>query len=166
MMEETQHKILILGIGNILMSDEGVGVRAIEKLETDYTLPPNITLLDGGTAGYALLDIIKNYEKIIIIDAVRGGREPGTIYRLTVDDILTKPNLKLSGHQIDLPEVIALAKKLGELPEVLLLGVEPGRLDYSTELGPEVSAAMDKLLEMVLDTVLVTDFQPIRVENL
>ncbi len=150
---KTQHKILILGIGNILMSDEGVGIRVIEKLERDYTLPPNVTLLDGGTAGYALLDIIQEYEKVIIIDAVLGGREPGTIYRLTADDILTKPDLKLSGHQIDLSEVIALAKKLGELPELLLLGVEPGNMDYSTELGSDVSGAMDRLIETVLNEV-------------
>ena len=80
------------------MSDEGVGIKAIEKLESDYSLPSNVTLLDGGTAGYALLDIIEEYEKVIIIDAVLGGSKPGTIYRLTVDDILTKPELKLSGH--------------------------------------------------------------------
>ncbi len=150
MTKKVQHKILILGIGNILMSDEGVGVRAIEKLEKDCTLPPNVTLLDGGTAGYALLDIMKDYDRIVIIDAVQGGGKPGTIYRLTTDDILSKPDLKMSGHQIDLSEVLLLAKKLGELPEVLLFGVEPGNMDYSTELGPEVSAVMDKLIGTVL----------------
>lgn len=143
--------ILILGIGNILMSDEGVGIKVIEKLEQDYSLPPNITLLDGGTAGYTLLDIMKDYEKIIIIDAVLGGKEPGTIYRLTANDIMTKPELKLSGHQIDLSEVVALAQKLRELPELLLFGVEPASMDYSTEIGPEVSGVMDRLIETILD---------------
>ncbi len=146
-------KILILGIGNILMSDEGVGIRAVERIEKDFKLSDNITLLDGGTAGYALLDIIKEYEKVIIVDAVLGGMEPGTIYTLTADDIMTKPDLKLSGHQIDLSEVVSLAKKLGELPELLLFGVEPGSLDYSSELGPEVSGVMDRLIETVIDEV-------------
>ncbi len=134
----TQPKTLIIGIGNPLMSDEGVGIQIIEEMEKTDSLPPDVTLLDGGTAGYALLDYMQGFDRVIIIDAVRGGGKPGTIYRLSYDDIIRQPDLKVSGHQIDLSEVLALARKLGELPELLLVGIEPGKLDYGMTLSPEV----------------------------
>ena len=143
-------KVLIIGIGNPLMSDEGIGIRIIEELGKKHNLPPHVSLLDGGTAGYALIDYMKGYEKVIIIDAVRGGKRPGSIYRLTSKEIIQQPQLKLSGHQIDFSEVIHLAEKLGELPEMVLIGVEPLKIDYGMELSREVKKVTASVIQSVL----------------
>ena len=146
-------KTLIIGAGNILLSDEGVGVRIVEKMEQGVPLPPQVTLLDGGTAGYALLDYMSGYERLILIDAVQGGGRPGEIYRLTYDDILREEEFKISGHQISLPEVLTLAKNLGALPETVLFGVEPERMEYSLELSETVTKAVDPVIQAVLKEV-------------
>jgi hydrogenase maturation protease len=142
-------KTLVVGLGNKLLSDEGSGVKTIEMLEKERNIPENFHLLDGGTAGYTLIDCMKDFERIIIIDAVKGGNRPGTIYHLSFEDIMKRPDLKLSGHQIDLPEVLLLAKKLGELPQVLLIGIEPENIGYGMELSPHVKSATDKVVKEI-----------------
>ena len=143
-------KTLIAGLGNILLGDEGVGVRVIEEIEKRFTLPADLSLLDGGTAGYALIDYIKGYDRLIMIDAVRGGKKPGTIYRLSEDDIQQRTDLKLSGHQISLPDVLCLAGKLDKLPEILLIGIEPKDMDYDLELSREVKDAAESVIESLV----------------
>lgn len=145
----TAKKTLIAGLGNILLGDEGVGVRVIEEMERRFTLPANLSLLDGGTAGYALIDYIKGYDRLIMIDAVKGGKEPGTIYRLSADDIQQRTDLKLSGHQISLPDVLLLAGKLDKLPEILLIGIEPKDMDYDLELSCDVKKAAEKVIDLL-----------------
>jgi hydrogenase maturation protease len=93
---------------------------------------------------------MKGYEKVIIIDAVRGGKRPGSIYRLTSKEIIQQPQLKLSGHQIDFPEVIHIAEKLGELPEMVLIGVEHFKIDYGMELSREVKKVTSSVIQSVL----------------
>ena len=144
-------KTLIAGLGNILLGDEGVGVKVIEEIEKRYNLPAYLSLLDGGTAGYALIDYIKGYERLIIIDAVKGGKKPGTIYRLNADDIQQRRDLKLSGHQISLPDVLCLAGKLDKLPEILLIGIEPKNMDYDLELSSAVRDAADKVIQALIE---------------
>jgi len=140
---------LIIGLGNILLGDEGAGVRVIERINEGCTLPENITTMDAGTAGYKLLDYMGGVDRLILIDAVRGGKPPGTIYRLNYDDIKNQPNIKLSGHQIDLPEVLALAEKLGKLPELVLIGIEPMMIDYGMELSKEVAGSIESVIDVV-----------------
>ena len=136
-----QKNTLIAGLGNTLLSDEGVGVKIITTLNNRGAIPENIVLLDGGTAGYTLIDCMKDFERLIIIDAVRGGDKPGTVYCFTFEDIINKPSLKLSGHQIDLTEVLLLADKLGELTETILIGIEPENMEYGEELSLSVKNA-------------------------
>ena len=147
---------LIVGLGNILLGDEGVGVRLIEELENRFIMPARLSLLDGGTAGYALIDYMKGYDRLIIIDAVRGGREPGTIYRLSADDIQQRRDLKLSGHQISLPDVLLLAGKLDKLPEILLIGIEPESMDYDLELSSPVRDAAGKVIESLVQEFAIS----------
>ena len=116
-------------------------------MEKRFTLPVDLSLLDGGTAGYALIDYIKGYDRLIIIDAVRGGKKPGMIYRLSADDIQQRTDLKLSGHQISLPDVLCLAGKLDKLPEILLIGIEPKNMSYDLELSSEVKDAAENVIE-------------------
>ena len=151
-------KTLIAGLGNILLGDEGVGVRVIEEIEKRFTLPADLSLLDGGTAGYALIDYIKGYERLIMVDAVRGGKKPGTIYRLSEDDIQQRTDLKLSGHQISLPDVLCLAGKLDKLPEILLIGIEPKDMDYDLELSREVKDAAESVIESIVQELGISPF--------
>lgn len=152
----TMKKTLIAGLGNILLGDEGVGVRVIEEMEKRFTLSADLSLLDGGTAGYALIDYIKGYDRLIMIDAVRGGKKPGTIYRLSADDIQQRTDLKLSGHQISLPDVLLLAGKLDKLPEILLIGIEPKDMDYDLELSSEVKGAAEKVIALLAQELFIS----------
>jgi len=146
-------KTLVAGLGNTLLSDEGSGVKIIEILEKKKSIPVNFHLLDGGTAGYTLIDCMKDFDRVILIDAVRGGDKPGTIYHLSFEDIMKRPELKLSGHQIDLPEVLLLAKKLGELPQVLLIGIEPENIGYGMELSQSIKLAIDKVVKEICSLI-------------
>ena len=149
----TAKRTLVAGLGNILLGDEGAGVRAVEELQKRRDLPQYVSLVDGGTAGYALIDLMKGYDRLIIIDAVRGGGPPGSIYRLLADDIQQRPELRLSGHQIALPEVLLLAARLGELPETLLLGIEPQEMEYGLHLSDKVNNAVQDVIRMVFEEV-------------
>jgi len=95
-------RILVLGVGNILFTDEGIGVRVVEQLQERYRFSTNVSLLDGGTLGMRLMDYIVKSDKLIIVDAVMGGQEAGSIYRLTGDDLRKSLSFKNSLHQTDL----------------------------------------------------------------
>ena len=153
MTSTSNKRILILGVGNILMRDEGIGVRVIEAIEASYKLPKNIQLLDGGTAGYTLIDCMDDFDRIIIIDAVRGGKSPGSLYRLSPDEIAGEKGLKMSGHKIELPELLALGQKLGRLPETTLIGIEPEDITWGMELSPALKSAVPAIIEAVFEEV-------------
>jgi hydrogenase maturation protease len=147
---EVRPSTLVLGVGNILLSDEGVGVHAIEAMK-DQDLPPDVEVLDGGTASLELLNILADRDKVIIIDAVVGGGEPGTIYRFTPDDIKYHSVTFTSLHQISLLETLTDAKYLGIAPKaVIILGVEPKEIDLGLEMTPEVSAVIPRVVELVM----------------
>ncbi len=142
--------VLILGVGNILLSDEGVGVRVIEAMQ-DMALPANVELLDGGTASADLIDYLSNRDKVIIVDAVQGKREPGTLYRFTPTDIKVQKDIHTSVHQIDLLEALTMAEYLGGVPQnIIIYGIEPKELGWGLELSPEVAAVVPKVIKLVL----------------
>ena len=142
--------ILVLGVGNILLSDEGVGVRVVEAIK-EMKLPDDVELLDGGTGAFDLLNVMADREKVIIIDAVKGGGEPGTIYRLSPEDIRMKKQHLTSVHQMSLPDTLAIAKISGCAPrDVVIYGIEPKRLDWGLELSPEVAAVVPRVMELIV----------------
>ena len=118
--------ILVLGVGNILLSDEGLGVRALELLRRGYEFPEEVSLLDGGTLGVDLLYYLEGTEKLLILDAVLGGKEPGTLYRFTGERVRGHFRRKVSMHDLGMQEVLALMELRGRFPEeIVLLGIEP-----------------------------------------
>jgi hydrogenase maturation protease len=148
-----QPSILILGVGNILLGDEGVGVRTIEAMK-DRELPDNVELLDGGTASIDILEYIKYREKVIIIDAVQGGGKPGTIYRFTPDDIQTRKPIYTSLHQVGILEALSTLKYTGGTPEdITIYGIEPESLEPSLELSPEIATIIPRVIELVLGEI-------------
>ena len=142
--------ILALFAGSTLMGDDGVGLAALERLRTEWDVGNAVELLDGGTWGMNLLPAIESAERLVVVDAVRSGREPGTVVRLEEDEIPRFFASKLSPHQIDLKEVLALAELRGTLPRTVALGVEPGRVELTTQLSPEVDAAVPILVRRLV----------------
>ena len=144
--------ILVLGIGNVLLTDEGIGVRALKELERRYTYPTNVELLDGGTAGIELLRHIRNRDYLIIIDAMKCGQEPGTVFRVEGDEVPAAFRTRISPHQLGLSDLLAAAMLTDELPKNLVLyGVEPESIDIGLDLTETVEANVDKLIGAVAD---------------
>ncbi len=143
--------ILVLGIGNVLMMDDSVGVRAIEELQRRYQFPDGVELLDGGTSGIELLGHISGRDNLIIIDALKSGHPPGTIVRAEGEDVPARFMTRISPHQLGLSDVLAAATISGQLPKNLLLfGVEPKTIELGLGLSDEVRASFDKLLDTVV----------------
>ncbi len=140
-------RILVLGLGNILLSDEGLGVRAVARLAETYRLGSEVEALDGGTLGLDLLYRLEGVTDLIIADAVKVGGAPGDLMRLEGDQIQAALALKMSMHQVGLRELLAVSALRGTLPpRVVLLGMEPQSLSWGTELTPPVAARLDLLV--------------------
>ena len=147
----TPGRVVILGIGNVLMRDEGVGIRVIEKLQRTYVFPENVSVVDGGTLGLGLLGLISEADHLIVVDAVRNGNNPGTLYRLSGNDMPRRVLEKNSLHQVDFLEALTLCQALGTVPESVILGVEPADIEtLSIELTEIVRSKMEVLTDMVL----------------
>jgi hydrogenase maturation protease len=146
-------KIVILCVGNVLLSDEGVGVHvANELLKIDF--PPNVSVFEGGTDGFRLIDIITGADRLIVVDAVKGGGDPGSLYRFDIDDVTHSPSgFKTSVHQIGILEVINLSELIGKKPRTTIIGVEPKSLDMGMELTPEIRAKMPRILDLVQEEI-------------
>lgn len=143
--------IVILGIGNILLSDEGVGVHVANEL-MKMELPPNISVVEGGTDGFRLLNVITEADRLIVIDAVKGGAASGSIYRFDIDEVKNVPSgFKTSVHQIGILEVIDLSGLIGKTPYTTVIGIEPKSLEISMELSPEVKEKVPRVIELVIE---------------
>jgi hydrogenase maturation protease len=143
--------ILVLGIGNLVMSDDGIGVRVVQQLAERYRFPAGVTVLDGGTLGLDLLPRLEGVARLLVVDAVETGRAPGTLVRLAGDDVPIVLETKLSPHQMGLKDLLAVAMLQGFAPqEMVLWGVQPERIEMSMELSPVVAAQLETLVEKVL----------------
>ena len=143
--------IAVFGIGNLLLSDDGVGVHVIHRLIKEYEFPEYIEFIDGGTKGLDLLPLFEERDKVMIIDAANFKKKPGTIDIIEGDKIPAFLSTKLSVHQIGLPDTL-FAAKLMEItpPEMCLIGIQPKSMDTAIELSETVSSQMGNLIEKVL----------------
>ena len=141
---------VVIGLGNPLMADDGLGIAALERLRAAGA-PSGVELVDGGTWGMNLLPLIEDARRVLLLDAIDVGAAPGTLVELERDEIPRLFARKLSPHEVDLREVLALAELRGTLPEeTAALGVQPRDVELSTELTAEVAAQVDALLERVI----------------
>lgn len=141
---------LVLGIGNILLRDEGVGVHVVQTLRGRH-LPEGVEIVDGGTAGPALIDFIADRPRVIVIDAVRANGKPGTVLRLTDADLAGSAAAAVSLHEVGLLEAILMARQLGCPPrEIVIFGVIPKDMGPGLDLTPEVAAVVPKVADLVL----------------
>ncbi len=150
--EETK-PVLILGIGNLLLRDEGVGVHIVEDMRR-MSLPPHVELMDGGTMGIDLLYYIEGRKKVIVVDTVKGEHPPGTLYRFTDKNLAIKKPLLRTAHGIDFTDVVVTAQRLGTKPEeIVFIGVEPEDMEEGMELSPLIKSKMPKIIELVMREV-------------
>lgn len=140
-------KLLVLGVGNILMMDEGIGVKAVHELLRE-TWPETVELMDGGTFTQDIFYLFQDYEKILVLDVVKAGREPGTIYRLTEDDLRQNQKQTLSLHDIDLLDSLGMSEMAGHKPELHVLGIEPETINWSMDLTPALQKRFPGYLDL------------------
>ena len=148
----TPPNITVLGIGNILLTDEGFGVRVVEKLYDEYEFPDNVSLVDGGVLGINLLGVIAEARHLIVVDAVKNKQPPGTLYRLEKDELPERILLKNSLHQTDFLETLTLCQAIDKVPDTtVVFGVEPEDiLTHSVDMTPTVAARVDEMIDLVL----------------
>jgi len=140
--------LLVLGVGNILLMDEGIGVHAVhELLKEDW--PGDVEFIDGGTFTQDIFYLFQDYRKILVLDVVNGGKKPGTIYRLTENDLRQDEKQSLSLHDIDLLDSLSMTALAGHKPELHVLGIEPETIDWDMKLTP----TLEKLFPSYLDIV-------------
>ncbi|MEN8221677.1 MAG: HyaD/HybD family hydrogenase maturation endopeptidase [Acidobacteriota bacterium] len=148
--------ILILGVGNTIQMDDGIGVRVVEEMKNNQ-LPENVELFDGGTLGYDLLGVIEGRKKIIVIDAVKGQQSPGTLYKFSPDDVPSENNYD-SLHQLGIIEAIRLAYLQNKAPEkTVIIGVEPEVIDWGLSLTGTIKAKIPRIIDLVIDEIELTE---------
>lgn len=146
---------LVLGLGNLVHSDDGLGVHAIQQLQRDPRVPSHVVLMDGGTQGLALLPHISAFERVIVIDALDVGEPPGTLVRLEGDALRHLPG-KASVHQLGFADLLVALELLGESPEqIVLFGIQPLSIDWGTELTAPVRAALQRIPDLVIEQLRV-----------
>ncbi|MBU6299805.1 MAG: HyaD/HybD family hydrogenase maturation endopeptidase [Alphaproteobacteria bacterium] len=144
--------ILVLGLGNILLSDEGVGVRIVQALDAAHELPDTVELLDGGTSGMDLLDMVAERDCLIVADAVNADGPPGRVVRLENDDIRMLFEMRYSPHQLGLSDLLAALRLVGKAPRrVIIVGVVPKKLSVGLDLTPDVANGRDVAVSMIVD---------------
>lgn len=147
-------KLLVLGIGNLLMNDDGAGVRAVQKLAEEFPQSDDILVMDGGTLGLDLLGYIEQTDNLIIADAVEFGLKPGTVIRLEGEDIDPVFENRLSAHQMGMKDILTTAELMGIRPKnITLFGMQSENTECDIELSPEVAAGMEKFIGHIREEI-------------
>lgn len=150
-LSQSHISVLVLGIGNLVMSDDGVGVVVAQKLQKNYRFPENVEILDGGTLGLDLLPKLENITHLILVDAVETGKKAGTCIRLYGQELPIALETKISPHQMGLKDLLAVSQLMGHSPqEMVLIGIQPGSIEMEIGLTPDVEAQLDTLVANVL----------------
>lgn len=143
--------VMVLGVGNLLFSDEGFGIRVVQALERRYAFPENVSVVDGGVLGVSLLGVMSAADHLIVVDVIRNQGVPGDLYRLAGDAIPERIRAKNSLHQIDFLEALTLCQAMEKVPEAVIVGVEPEDIGtLSTALTATTQNQMEAIIQMVL----------------
>ena len=151
MKHNKEKHITVLGVGNILFADEGLGVRVVERLKDGYEFSENVSVEDGGVLGLELLGVMSETDHLIVVDTIRKGAAPGTFHRMEGEQIPRRMRAKNSLHQVDFIEAFTCCQLLDKVPETKILGLEPLDIEsLSIELTPAIRERVDFLVDEVL----------------
>ena len=143
--------VMLLGLGNILLKDEGVGVHVVTTMREKYSFSPEIEAIDGGTLGLDLLHLIEDKDKLLIIDAINFGKEPGFIGVLEDEEIPAALHAKLSVHHIGLSDVLFAAKLTDKTPQmVCLIGIQPESLEVGLDMTERISGKIEEIIGLAI----------------
>jgi hydrogenase maturation protease len=157
---------VVLGLGNILLGDEGVGVRVAERLLARYAFPPDVKVLDGGTLGLDLMPYVEAADHLLVIDALNVGAAPGELARLEGEEIPAFLSIKISPHQMGLADLLSVARLTGAYPrDVVLWGVQPAVIDVGLDLSPVVDLQVDALADKVVEEMRRWGAEPTRLNH-
>ncbi len=163
---KSKERIAVVGIGNLLLTDDGIGIHTLRELEVRYSFPDNVDLLDGGTMGLDLLPFLEGKDRILFLDAVNFRKGPGTIGELNDKEIPGFFATKLSVHQIALPDLLGAGKLLGTLPErMCLIGIEPESIETGYGLSPNLGKRLRAYIAAVISKLAEWDVHPFTVKN-
>jgi hydrogenase maturation protease len=144
--------LLVLGLGNVLLQDDGIGGAAISLLLDRFTVPAGVRVFDGGTLGLSLLPYLEMADAVILVDAVRADAAPGSVVRLDGDDVAPAVATRLSPHQVGVADLLDGARWLGRYPgRVVLLGLVPASMDLAVGLSPLVHASLPALVDRIVE---------------
>lgn len=147
----TPRRVVVLGIGNTLCEDEGLGVHAALALQQGWELPPEVQVIDGGTAGMELLDPLADLDLLLVLDAVKAPQPPGSLVCLQGAEVPVFFRSKLSPHQVSICDVLASLEFAGAAPrQLLLVGLVPERMELGLEMTPTVAARLPEMVEAAL----------------
>lgn len=149
-MSTNSHRVVVIGLGNPLMGDDGLGLAVLDELRSSYKLPDEVELVDGGTWGMNLLPVIEAADELILIDTIDVGETPGTFVRLEHHRLPRYLATKISPHQVDLRDVLALAELRGTLPpDTVALGLQPESIELRNSLSTTMRRAVGTLAAAV-----------------
>lgn len=144
-------RTVVIGLGNPLMGDDGVGLAALERLQDNWQLDDDVTLVDGATWGLSLLPVIEDAARLVLVDAIAAHAPPGELVELTRERLPIYLTRKLSPHQVDMRDALAVAELRGRLPnDIVAIGVQPAAIELGTELSPVVARRLDALVRAVI----------------
>ena len=142
-------RVVVIGVGNLLLKDEGIGIHAVKALQ-EINLPQDVKIIDGGTAP-DLIAYTEAGDKLIIIDGARAGGEPGTIYRFHPPDLAPENGEIISVHELGVEQNLRLMSLMGNEPaEIVIIGIEPGEINWGTELSAELQQKVPEIVKVVL----------------
>ena len=151
--KQTVKPILVLGVGNLLLKDEGIGIHFVQAFQ-ERGLPPNVEAMEGGARGIDLLPLFEDRKLVVIVDCARMEEKPGTIRTFEAGEIIEKKSRGFSVHGMSLASTLDLGQRLGTLPEIVVVGIEPKTIDIGIELSETATQAIDEVESIVREIIV------------
>ena len=159
-------RITILGLGNILLQDEGFGVHFVRWFENNYRVPENVRIVEGGTLGYGLLDTVCSCDRLLVIDVIKANEEPGSVYRFTKEEVDAHMLEPTSAHEVSFHDVLCKAELIDELPEVIFICIVPYKYkDMGLELTPSIRKKFSAVARLLLRELSSHGVKPLKLNH-
>jgi len=161
-----KRRITILGLGNILLQDEGFGVHFVRWFENNYQVPENVKIIEGGALGYGLLDTVCSCDRLLVIDVIKADEEPGSVYRFTKEEVDAQMLEPTSAHEVSFHDVLCKADLIDELPEVIFLCIVPYKYkEMGLELTPSIRKKFSAVERLLLKELSLHGVKPLKLNH-